>query len=135
MKMTAICHSEENTTGGTLKPSKRNLRGNPPNDLAPVNRVDSILITVRKRKISLSACHAIIKLYIASRSNKESILLSTLAEKIGVTSAAITSVVDTMENEGLAIRQRDTMDRRSVFISLTPEGASFAESLGAIAHS
>jgi DNA-binding MarR family transcriptional regulator len=104
-------------------------------EASQVEQVDSLFTTLRTRKISMSACHAIVKLYMASGSNRERLLLSTLAGKIGITNAAITSVVDSMESHGFAVRQRDTTDRRSVVISLTPEGKHFAESLGASVQS
>jgi len=100
-----------------------------------VERLDSLFTTLRASKISMSACHAIIKLYMANGSDKESLILSKLASKIGVTTAAITSVADCMEAHGLAKRQPDPHDRRIVLISITPKGMTFAETFGAAAHS
>jgi DNA-binding MarR family transcriptional regulator len=96
-----------------------------------VEQLDSLFSTLRTSKISMSACHAIIKLYMARKNKNESLILSTLANKIGITTAAITSVADCMESHGLAKRQQDPNDRRIVLISLTPKGMNFAESFGA----
>jgi DNA-binding MarR family transcriptional regulator len=90
---------------------------------------------MRASKISMSACHAVIKLYVARNSGKNSLILSVLAKKIGVTTAAITSVADCMELHGLAVRQSDPKDRRIVLISITAKGIIFAESFGVMASS
>ena len=115
----------------TPKPAEKIRRS----EASQVEQVDSLFTTLRTRKISMSACHAIVKLYMARGSNRERLLLSTLAGKIGITNAAITRVVDSMESHGFAVRQRDNTDRRSVVISLTPKGMHFAESLGATVQS
>ena len=44
-----------------------------------------------------------------------------LAELTGLTSGAITGVVDRMEKAGLVRRERDESDRRKVFIAVVPE--------------
>jgi DNA-binding MarR family transcriptional regulator len=44
-----------------------------------------------------------------------------LAEVTGLTTGAITGVVDRMEKAGLVRRERDESDRRKVFIALVPE--------------
>lgn len=45
-----------------------------------------------------------------------------LGEKILKTSGNVTLVVDNLEKQGLARRERGVTDRRSVTVSLTPEG-------------
>ncbi len=100
-----------------------------------IERLDSIFSVLRATKMSMSACHAIIQLYLATGSKKESVILSTLAGKIGITTAGITNVADCMESHGLAKRQQDPKDRRVTIISLTPKGRSFAESFGALTNS
>lgn len=50
--------------------------------------------------------------------------MSRLAEMERVTPAAITKLVTALEGEGLAVRVRDTADRRVVRVSATPSGAS-----------
>src|SRR5436305_10292227 len=46
-----------------------------------------------------------------------------LAEVTGLTTGAITGVVDRLEKAGLVRRERDEDDRRKVFISIVPEAA------------
>jgi DNA-binding MarR family transcriptional regulator len=46
-----------------------------------------------------------------------------LAEVTGLTTGAITGVVDRLEKAGLVRRERDEKDRRKVFISVVPERA------------
>jgi DNA-binding MarR family transcriptional regulator len=43
-----------------------------------------------------------------------------LAEKLGMSSAAVTTVVDRLERKGYARRVRDDVDRRRVFVELDP---------------
>jgi DNA-binding MarR family transcriptional regulator len=52
-----------------------------------------------------------------------------LAELSGLTTAAVTSVLDRLERSGYARRVRDLEDRRQVFVELTP---LLAERAGAI---
>lgn len=47
---------------------------------------------------------------------------SLLAEKIGVTRATMTGLIDSLEQSGLVERLFDRADRRSVIIHLTPAG-------------
>src|SRR6478752_528882 len=44
-----------------------------------------------------------------------------LAELTGLTTGAITGLVDRMEKAGLVRRERDESDRRKVFIAIVPE--------------
>src|SRR6201993_754999 len=44
-----------------------------------------------------------------------------LAELTGLTTGAITGVVDRMEKAGLVRRERDAEDRRKVYIAIVPE--------------
>src|SRR3569623_1735897 len=46
-----------------------------------------------------------------------------LAEVTGLTTGAITGVVDRLEKAGLVRRERDDADRRKVFIAVVPEAA------------
>lgn len=89
---------------------------------------------LRNHKMSITSCHAIIKLYMAFSAKKELMNLSALAAQLGVTTAAITSVADSMENLGFAKRVAAPEDRRSTMIRLTTRGLRFAESLGSPAE-
>src|SRR5690349_19958973 len=47
-----------------------------------------------------------------------------LAEVTGLTTGAITGVVDRLERAGLVRRERDETDRRKVFIAIVPESVA-----------
>jgi DNA-binding MarR family transcriptional regulator len=47
-----------------------------------------------------------------------------LAELTGLTTGAITGVIDRLEKAGLVRRERDEADRRKVFIAVVPENAA-----------
>jgi DNA-binding MarR family transcriptional regulator len=50
-----------------------------------------------------------------------------LAEMAGVTRATITGLVDTLERDGLVVREHDSGDRRMMLIHLTPKGLAALE--------
>jgi len=52
-----------------------------------------------------------------------------LAEVTGLTTGAITGVVDRLEKAGFVRRERDDSDRRKVFIAVVPENAAKIGSL------
>lgn len=52
--------------------------------------------------------------------NKGPMTAGHLAELSGLTTAAVTSVLDRLERSGYARRVRDLEDRRQVFVELTP---------------
>jgi DNA-binding MarR family transcriptional regulator len=54
-----------------------------------------------------------------------------LAELSGLTTAAVTAVLDRVEKAGYARRVRDTEDRRQVLVELTPLAAERAEQIWA----
>src|SRR5580692_12038858 len=47
-----------------------------------------------------------------------------LAEVTGLTTGAITGVIDRLEKAGLVRRERDSEDRRKVFIAIVPENVA-----------
>ena len=61
-----------------------------------------------------------------------------LAEVTGLTTGAITGVIDRLEKAGLVRRERDDSDRRKVFITVVPESEAkigkFYESLQQSIH-
>lgn len=50
-----------------------------------------------------------------------------LAEELGLTSGAITAVVDRLERAGHVSRVRDAADRRKVLLQYSPEGRALAD--------
>jgi DNA-binding MarR family transcriptional regulator len=89
-----------------------------------LERIDLILKTMRTRKISMSSLHAAICLY---RDQKGQMSLTGLAENLGVTTAAVTNIADTMERLGFARRRTNPLDRRLTWINLTPRGIAFVD--------
>lgn len=67
--------------------------------------------------------------------NEGSMTAGHLAEKSGLTTAAVTAVLDRLERAGYAQRVRDQVDRRQVIVQLTPllaeRGAAIWGPLGA----
>ena len=62
-----------------------------------------------------------------------------LAEQTGLTSGAVTTVIDRLEASGYARRTRDTTDRRRIYVELTDEargkaGTFYAEHAALAAH-
>jgi len=49
-----------------------------------------------------------------------------LGERLGVSAAAITGTIDTLEQRGYLTRQRDAADRRKVVLKLTEQGKEVA---------
>jgi DNA-binding MarR family transcriptional regulator len=56
--------------------------------------------------------------------NHDQVKPSDLTEFLATTPAAITTLMDRMEKAGLIIRERDTQDRRIVWLKLTAKGES-----------
>lgn len=50
-----------------------------------------------------------------------SVTAGQLASELGITTGAVTAMVDRLETAGLVVRRRDTEDRRKVLIDLTPD--------------
>lgn len=57
--------------------------------------------------------------------------LTNLAATIGISTAAITGLADKFERLGLAVRVRGSIDRRSVWLRLTPSGQAIADTIAA----
>jgi DNA-binding MarR family transcriptional regulator len=56
--------------------------------------------------------------------NHDQVKPSDLTDFLATTPAAITTLMDRMEKSGLIVRERDTHDRRIVWLRLTPKGES-----------
>lgn len=89
-----------------------------------MGQMNFVFHTLRTKKISMSALHAVICLYL---NRERQISLSALAANLGVSTAAVTSVADGMERLGFARRRVNNLDRRLTWIGLTPRGIAFAE--------
>ncbi|GIO88151.1 MarR family transcriptional regulator [Paenibacillus faecis] len=64
-------------------------------------------------------------LHMLSRSGPQRV--STIAEKLGLTSAAITGLTDRLVSEGYVLRARDDSDRRVVYITVTELGKEIVD--------
>jgi len=52
-----------------------------------------------------------------------------LAEEAGVTRATMTGLVDTLEKDGLVVREPDANDRRTIHVRLTSEGRAVLDAM------
>jgi len=55
---------------------------------------------------------------------REPLTAGELAVEAGLTTGAVTTVLDRLERAGYALRVRDTHDRRRILVELTPGRAS-----------
>jgi MarR family transcriptional regulator, organic hydroperoxide resistance regulator len=53
---------------------------------------------------------------------------SALSKSVNLSVSTVNGIIDRLEKKGLIARIRDTVDRRKVFLKLTPEGRRLAES-------
>jgi len=60
---------------------------------------------------------------------EESMTTSHISRKIGLTSAAMTGILDKLESKRLLFRQRNKFDRRVVTIELTNSGREVARDI------
>lgn len=68
-------------------------------------------------------------LIVLHRSPFDAIGLSSLAEKVGVTRATVTGLVDNLEKDGFLERLPDPDDRRRMQVRMTDRGRSLMESI------
>jgi Transcriptional regulators len=54
--------------------------------------------------------------------NDETLTAGALADMLDLSPSAMTNRLDRLEEDGLVSRARDTEDRRSVLVSITPRG-------------
>jgi DNA-binding MarR family transcriptional regulator len=53
---------------------------------------------------------------------QQTMTAGALADRLDLSSSAMTNRLDRLEEDGLVARQRDTEDRRSVLVTITPRG-------------
>jgi DNA-binding MarR family transcriptional regulator len=58
---------------------------------------------------------------------REDVTAGALASATGLTTGAVTGVIDRLEKAGLARRVRDTGDRRKVYVRATPQALRLAD--------
>ena len=76
-----------------------------------------------------SECELLGFLYLNLGSGINAIAASELSHQLYVTPAAITHLLNPLEEAGFIIREKDPADRRYVLISLSDEGTKMAKSL------
>lgn len=77
-----------------------------------------------KYDISLAKFGVLLILY---DNTEEGVMLSYIGEKLLVSNANITGLIDRLENQGLVSRIRNSADRRKISAVLTEDGRKFAE--------
>jgi DNA-binding MarR family transcriptional regulator len=93
-----------------------------------VEELENALNLIRRSKINvnhisgLKNAEGFFLLLLSSLNNGEPVTPSEAAEKLGVTMAAITHHINSLENQGYITRTLSDEDRRVWFISLTAEG-------------
>ena len=76
-----------------------------------------------------SECELLGFIYLNLGSGTKAIAASELSKQLYVTPAAITHLLNPLEDAGFIIREKDPADRRYVLISLSDEGKKTAKSL------
>jgi DNA-binding MarR family transcriptional regulator len=68
-------------------------------------------------------------LMLLNRSSDQPSTPAELADEAGVTRATMTGLIDTLEKDGLVIREADADDRRTVLVRLTRQGRAFVQKI------
>ncbi len=79
------------------------------------------------RKLKPSPFMVMMQLVRASRSGADKQRVSDIADTIGMTTAAVTQILNVLESEGHIRRETDPNDRRAVLVSLTESGMALME--------
>lgn len=82
-----------------------------------VTELSAILATARSLGLNLSAMHALLLL-----AEHEDLPMTSLADHLGISTAAITGTADGLAQKGLVRRTRASADRRIVSLALTETG-------------
>lgn len=78
-----------------------------------------ILSRAGLHNLHLAAFQALCEL---AASGTDSGNMTTLSRKLGMSTAGMTSVADTLETAGFVIRQQSRNDRRAIWLNLTDRG-------------
>jgi len=100
------------------------------NDLLVEILRDTIISTVRRDGLDLTARQLAVLLVCCLDDAPHTV--RGLAQRLTVAKPAITRATDRLEEFGLAKRQSDPRDRRSVLLVATPLGRDFVRELGAM---
>ncbi|MBI1237785.1 MAG: MarR family transcriptional regulator [Alphaproteobacteria bacterium] len=96
------------------------------------NRGDDALLAIRRilrtgerhakslvRDSGLSTSQRVLLHYLVEHG---AVTASEIARAMSLSQATVTTLVDRLEEKALAVRSRSAVDRRQVFVSITPEG-------------
>lgn len=72
-------------------------------------------------------CLSHTELHIIEAMGEDSITMNTLSERLGITMGTATVAITKLEEKGFAMRVRSDIDRRKVYVSLTPKGRKALE--------
>jgi DNA-binding MarR family transcriptional regulator len=78
---------------------------------------------------NISQGRFIVMMLLLHRSGGESSTPASLAEESGVTRATMTGLLDTLEKDGMVVREADTHDRRTLHVRLTDQGRTCMSSI------
>jgi DNA-binding MarR family transcriptional regulator len=92
--------------------------------VAEAERVSTAFVTTSR--MHATDVNALIRVLV-SQQQGESITAGRLGEELGLTSGAVTAVVDRLDRSGHLRRVRDQKDRRRVLLENTADGQSLAE--------
>lgn len=102
------------------------------------NYSDDVLIALRKiiRAVDLHSRRLVQKhgvtgpqlVVLREISGTEDLSISRLAERVSLSHATVTNVLERLEKRGYVIRKRSDTDRRRVIVEITPAGAVLMES-------
>ena len=88
-----------------------------------ITKTQQQFLTARKHKLNLSQAITILLL------EEEFMTTNHINRKIGMTSAAMTGIIDKLESMRLVFRQRNKYDRRVITIGLTDRGREVAHDI------
>jgi len=59
--------------------------------------------------------------------SKDRMTCSDLTREVDLSASTVNGIIDRLEKKGLAIRERDKVDRRKVYVHITPKGRALAQ--------
>jgi len=95
--------------------------------IAEIRKLTSTIykkVEIESGDISFSSIIVLLKIF----KEKKDVTMSTISELTGFSNALITFSIDELEKKGIVERVRG-LDRRNVFVRITPRGMDFANEL------
>jgi DNA-binding MarR family transcriptional regulator len=107
-------------------PARSKSKASPSADPDAIDGLGQVFQSLRDTRFSFAQIHA---LTILSNRHHSPLTLSGLAKELGVSTGAVTSIIDKMESLGLAKRVFDTGDRRKIHVAISDKGSHFLSQL------